>query len=77
MLALNEYWEATAALDLDRVDEFYHNDVIIKYPQSGEQIRGKRSLRELRALTPTKVAGLNKLTVKLRGVASDDPRLSH
>ena len=54
--ALNEYWEATAALDLDRVDEFYHNDVIIKYPQSGEQIRGKRSLRELRALTPTKVA---------------------
>lgn len=54
--ALNEYWEATAALDLDRVDEFYHNDVIVKYPQSGEQIRGKRSLHELRAHYPAKVA---------------------
>ena len=53
---LDRYWEATVALDLDRVDEFYHDDVVVEYPQSGERIRGKRNLHELRAHYPAKVA---------------------
>ena len=27
---LNRYWEATVALDLDSVNEFYHDDVIVE-----------------------------------------------
>jgi hypothetical protein len=44
------------ALDLDRVDEFYHDDVIVEFPQSGERIRGRHNIYELRAHYPGKVA---------------------
>ena len=52
---LDRYWEATVALDLDKVDEFYHDDVVVEFPQSGERIRGKHSIYELRAHYPAKV----------------------
>ena len=42
------------ALDLDRVHEFYHDDVVVEFPQSGERIRGKQNIYELRSHYPTK-----------------------
>jgi ketosteroid isomerase-like protein len=53
---LDRYWEATVALDLDMVDEFYHDDAIVEFPQSGERIRGRHNIYELRAHYPAKVA---------------------
>ena len=52
---LDRYWEATVALDLDRVDEFYHEDAIVEFPQSGERIRGRHNIYELRAPHPAQV----------------------
>ena len=43
------------ALDLERVHEYYHDDVVVEFPQSGERIRGKHNIYELRAHYPTKV----------------------
>ena len=43
------------AHDLERVHEFYHDDVIVEFPQSGERIRGKHNIYELRAHYPAKV----------------------
>ena len=31
----------------------YHDDVVIEWPHSGEVIRGKRNIRELRLAFPT------------------------
>jgi ketosteroid isomerase-like protein len=53
--ALDQFLEATVALDLERVDEFYHDDVVVEFPQSGERIRGKHNIHELRAHYPAKV----------------------
>ena len=36
---LDRYWEATVALDLEKVHEFYHDDIVVEFPQSGERIR--------------------------------------
>ena len=52
---LDRYWEATVALDLERIHEIYHDDVIVEFPQSGELIRGKHNIYELRARYPAKV----------------------
>ena len=52
---LDRYWEATMAHDLERVHEFYHDDVVVEFPQSGERIRGKHNIYELRAHYPAKV----------------------
>ena len=37
------------AINLDRVDEFYQDNVVVEFPQSGERILGKHNLYELRA----------------------------
>jgi ketosteroid isomerase-like protein len=37
------------ALELDRIHDIYHEDVIVEFPQSGERIIGKRNIYELRA----------------------------
>ena len=52
--ALGKYWEATVALDLDRIHDIYHDDVIVEFPQSGERITGKHNRYELRAHYPAK-----------------------
>jgi hypothetical protein len=39
--------------DLEWFDALYHHDVVIHWPQSGEVIRGKHNLRELRQAYPT------------------------
>jgi ketosteroid isomerase-like protein len=46
---LDRYWEATVALDLERIHEIYHDDVVVEFPQSGERILGKKNIYELRA----------------------------
>ena len=55
LATLDRYWEATLAHDLERVHEFYHDDVVVEFPQSGERILGKRNIYELRAHYPAKV----------------------
>lgn len=52
---LDRYWEATMAHDLKKAHEFYHDDIVVDFPQSGERIRGKQNIFELRAHYPTKV----------------------
>jgi ketosteroid isomerase-like protein len=42
--ALERHWQATVALDLDRVHDIYHDDLIVEFPQSGERISGERNL---------------------------------
>ena len=44
------------AHDLERVHEFYHDDVVVEFPQSGERIQGKHNIYELRAHYPTKIS---------------------
>jgi hypothetical protein len=43
------------ALDLERVHEIYHDDVVVEFPQSGERILGKYNIYELRAHYPAKL----------------------
>jgi hypothetical protein len=45
--------EALNTRDLDTFDAIYHDDVVIEWPQSGEVIRGKQNIRELRLARPT------------------------
>jgi hypothetical protein len=52
---LDRYWEATLALDLVRVHEIYHDDVVVEFPQSGERILGKQNIYELRVHYPAKL----------------------
>jgi ketosteroid isomerase-like protein len=35
---LDRYWAATMASDLERVHEFYHDDVVVEFPQSGKRM---------------------------------------
>ena len=52
--------------DLERVHEFYHDDVVAEIPQSGERIRGKHNIYELRAHYPAKV------TIKILRVLGEE-----
>ena len=52
---MDRYWEATLAHDLERVHGFYHDDVVVEFPQSGERILGNRNIYEHRAHYPAKV----------------------
>lgn len=52
---LDRYWEATIALDLDRIHEIYLDDVVVEFPQSGERILGKKNIYQLRAHYPAKL----------------------
>ena len=54
--ALNNYWKATVARDIDRSHVIYHDDVIVEFPQSGERISGKHNIFELRAHYPAKLS---------------------
>ena len=54
---LDRYWEATVALDLERIHEIYHDDVVV------ERIR-KKNIYELRAHYPAK---LNFRILRTRG----------
>jgi SnoaL-like domain len=45
--------EAITTQEMEPFDAIYHDDVIIEWPQSGEVIRGKQNIRELRLARPT------------------------
>jgi hypothetical protein len=62
--ALGNHWEATVALDINRSHDIYHDEVIVEFPQSGERIRGKHNIYELRAHYPAK---LSFKTLRIRG----------
>lgn len=49
---LDRYWEATLVHDLKKVHEFYHNDMVVEFPQSCERIRGNQNIYELRHIIP-------------------------
>jgi hypothetical protein len=62
--ALDHYWEATVARDIDRSHDIYHEDVIVEFPQSGERISCKHNIYELRAHYP---ATLSFKILRVRG----------
>lgn len=57
--ALAAHWRASAAGDADAEHDIYAEDVICEYPQSGEQIVGRRNLQALRSHHPGKPSGFN------------------
>ena len=52
--ALQRHWEASDASDFEREHEIYADDAVLDYPQSGERIRGRRSIQESRTIQPNK-----------------------
>src|SRR5437763_10773529 len=50
---IKQFVAAINARDMDPFDAIYHDDVVIHWPQSGEVIRGKKNIRELRQAYPT------------------------
>ncbi|MCA6104402.1 MULTISPECIES: nuclear transport factor 2 family protein [Bradyrhizobium] len=52
--ALQRHWEASDASDFEREHEIYATDAVLDYPQSGERIRGRRNIQEIRTVQPNK-----------------------
>jgi hypothetical protein len=50
---IGEFVEAINAREMGVFDALYHDDVVVEWPQSGEAIRGKHNIRELRQAYPT------------------------
>jgi ketosteroid isomerase-like protein len=50
---IREFAEAINTGAMEVFDALYHDDVVIQWPQSGEVIRGKKNIRELRLAYPT------------------------
>ena len=50
---IRQFVEAINTQDMEVFDTLYHDDVVIHWPQSGEAIRGKQHIRELRQAYPT------------------------
>ena len=51
---LDRHWSASNSGDQDAEHEIYADDVVLEYPQSGEIIRGKHNIQELRTRHPAK-----------------------
>ena len=56
---LRQHWAASAAGDQNGEHEIYDEHAICDYPQSGERIRGKRNLQNLRSHHPDRPAGFS------------------
>lgn len=52
--ALEHHWAASDADDFKREHEIYCEDAVLCYPQSGEQIRGRRNIQESRTVQPSR-----------------------
>jgi hypothetical protein len=50
---IRQFAEAINARDMEVFDAIYHDEVVVEWPQSGEVIRGKKNIRELREAYPT------------------------
>jgi len=53
-LALERHWSASDAGDFNVEHDIYHEDAVLDYPQSGERIRGRRSIQQSRFVQPNK-----------------------
>lgn len=49
---LDRHWAASDSGDQDAEHEIYADDVVVEYPQSGEVIRGRHNIQELRSEYP-------------------------
>ena len=52
--ALQRHWEASDASDFEAEHDIYREDAVLDYPQSGEQIRGRRNIQQSRTVQPNK-----------------------
>src|SRR3984893_1225399 len=52
--ALQRHWAASDASDFEVEHDIYREDAVLDYPQSGERIRGRRSIQESRFVQPNK-----------------------
>ena len=52
--ALMRHWEASDAGDFEAEHAIYAEDAVLDYPQSGERIRGRRTIQESRFLQPNR-----------------------
>jgi hypothetical protein len=50
--ALVHHWAASDANDFEGEHQIYREDAVLDYPQSGERIRGRRSIEASRAAQP-------------------------
>jgi SnoaL-like domain len=53
-LALERHWHASDVGDFDVEHDIYRADAVLDYPQSGERIRGRRSIQQSRFVQPNK-----------------------
>jgi hypothetical protein len=53
-VALERHWNASDASDFKLEHEIYREDAVLYYPQSAEQIRGRRNIQESRFVQPNK-----------------------
>src|SRR5277367_2241565 len=52
--ALDRHWAASDADDFEAEHDIYREDAVLEYPQSGERIRGRRSIQSSRAAQPNR-----------------------
>jgi ketosteroid isomerase-like protein len=52
--ALDRHWAASDANDLEAEHQLYQEEAVLEYPQSGERIRGRRSIQASRAAQPNR-----------------------
>jgi ketosteroid isomerase-like protein len=52
---LERHWAACDVGDQEAVHEIYHEDCVIEWPQSGERIRGRESIKALRESHPSRL----------------------
>ena len=52
--ALERHWAASDAGDLAAEHDIYAEDAVLEYPQSGERIRGRRTIEESRRVQPSR-----------------------
>jgi hypothetical protein len=51
---LERHWAASDAGNFEAEHEIYSEDALLHYPQSGEQIRGRRNIQESRFVQPNR-----------------------
>ena len=52
--ALDRHWAASDVNDFETEHSIYHEDAVLEYPQSREQIRGRRNIQITRTKQPNK-----------------------
>jgi SnoaL-like domain len=52
--ALERHWAASDVDDFETEHSIYHEDAVLEYPQSGERIRSRASIRATRARQPSR-----------------------